>query len=436
MTYDRFLEDLNARGMFRIHPSLDRVRKVLSVLGNPQEQYPCIHIAGTNGKGSVSAALESVLRANGYHTGLYTSPHLVDLRERVKIDGSPLIQGFTPLAEDVSRAERRAKTTLTYFEFLTVLAFQSFAKKKVDVAVLECGLGGLWDATNVIERSLVSIITSIGLDHTEWLGNDEQQIAAQKAGIIKRNGHVISGVRGSAANVIIRAAREKNASIDQIDTTFKSESLVSSWQSGRQTIRFLYKGEPPITIPFGLLGSHQADNAALVMATVRRLQRAGFSIMSSKRDKGLRDIYWPGRLQIIGSPKSATLLLDGAHNSHAMKQLLKAIESSIFKNVQKTFVFSSFKDKNAAEMGSMISRLAAEVCLAPLPSSRAMPLKQLRASFSQVSGPVRSFQSIDEALKNAFQDTPRDGLIVVTGSLTLIGEVLKRTPSARMPAYV
>src|SRR5258706_788107 len=234
MTYESFLKNLNARGMFRIHPSLNRIRKVFSVLTHPQDRLPDIHTAGTSGKGSVAAALESVMRASGYRTGLYTSPHLIDLRERIKIDGVPLIQGFSRIAEVVLRAEKRAKAPLTYFELLTAIAFQAFITKKVDIAIVECGLGGLWDATNVLKKPLVSISRSIGLDHTEWLGQNEYQIAAQKAGIIKSRGYVISGVRGAGRQIILRTSREKKASLHQIDAQFEVHPLTTSWPSGKQ----------------------------------------------------------------------------------------------------------------------------------------------------------------------------------------------------------
>ncbi len=425
MTYENFLHNLNSRGMFRIHPNLDRIRKVLRILGNPQDRYPTIHIAGTNGKGSVAAALESVLRANGYRTGLYTSPHLIDLRERVKINGSSLVRGFTQMAQDVFHAEKRARTPLTYFELLTAIAFQSFAAQKVDIAIIECGLGGLWDATNVLKQPLLSLITSVGLDHTEWLGQDEFQIAAQKAGIIKSRGCVVSGVRGPWRDVIVRAAREKEAVIDQIDTDFEAESLVTSWKTGKQTICFLYDGEPPQIIPFGLLGTHQVDNAALVMAALRQLKKKGWRIPMANRDQGLRDIHWPGRLQLIDRYKSAPILLDGAHNPQAMKMLLQSLELSPFKNAPKTFVFSAFKDKNFIVMGQMITQHAAEVCLCPLPGSRGAAARRLRIGFSKVRGPVRTFKSSREALLSALHDTPRDGLVVVTGSLALAGEILR-----------
>jgi dihydrofolate synthase/folylpolyglutamate synthase len=430
VTYETFLKNLNARGMFRIHPSLDRVRRVLNVLGHPQDRIPAIHIAGTNGKGSVAAGLESVLRASGYRTGLYTSPHLIDLRERVKIDGSALLEGFVLIALQVLAAENKAKAPLTYFELLTAIAFQAFAAKKVDIAIIECGLGGLWDATNVLKQPLVSVITSIGLDHTEWLGKTETQIASQKAGIIKERGCVISGVRGPGRGVIARTAREKGAKIYQIDTDFKGESLASSWQTGKQTISFLYNGQPVQIVPFGLLGTHQADNAAIIMATLRQLSEFGWAIPPANRDRGLRDIYWPGRLQVVRSHKSAPILLDGAHNPSAMNLLLHNLESSVFKNVPKTFVFSAFKDKNFKTMGAMIQRLAAEVCLCPLPGPRGAAVSRLSPAFSRVRGPVRVFKSSHEALVSALRDTPRDGLVVVTGSLALVGGILKAVTPA------
>ena len=403
---------------------MDRIRKVLHLLGDPQGQWPSIHIAGTNGKGSVAAGLESVLRACGYRTGLYTSPHLVDLRERVQVNGRPLVDGFMQAAEMVLKAEKRAATSLTYFEVVTAIAFYAFAKQKIEIGIIECGLGGLWDATNVLPQPLLSVITSVGLDHTEWLGRNEFEIATQKAGIIKSRGCVISGVRGQGRSAIVQATREKKASLLQIDDDFKAEGLTRSWRSGQQTIRWQFKREKAQTIPFGLLGSYQVDNAALIMATLRELTLQGWKIPSAKRDRGLRQVSWPGRLQLVRLPKSAPILLDGAHNPPAIKELLLSLESSPFRNVPKTFVFSSFKDKDYKTMACMIARLAAEVCLCPLPSPRGATIPQLRAAFTDMGGPLRAFQSSAEALSNALQDTPRDGLVIVTGSLSLVGEVL------------
>jgi len=271
VTFNRFLKTLNARGMFRIRPGLGRVRRVLRALGNPHHQWPAIHIAGTNGKGSVAAALESVLRACGYRTGLYTSPHLLDLRERIRVDGLPLGPDFTAAAEAVLRGEKRARAPLTYFEFLTAMAFWSFSQRQVDIGIVECGLGGLWDATNVLESPLASIITSVGLDHTGWLGPRERDIAVQKAGIIKKGGYVVSGVRGPGRSEICAAARAKKAAIVELGRDFRGQPLVTSWRSGKQTLRFSSRGETAESITLGLLGAHQVDNAALAMAALRRL---------------------------------------------------------------------------------------------------------------------------------------------------------------------
>lgn len=411
--------------MFRIRPSLDRIARVLNALGRPQDRWPSLHIAGTNGKGSVAAALESVLRASGYRTGLYTSPHLMDLRERVQVNGEPMVDDFTAIAGDVLTAEKKARAPLTYFEFLTAIAFQAFARRKVDIGIIECGMGGQWDATNVLEHPLASLITSVGLDHLEWLGDDEHRIARQKAGIIKPHGYVISGVRGPARESVIRAAREKDATLVQLDRDFSAGPLTASWRTGKQTLRFQFRREPPEIVSFGLLGSHQIDNAALVMAALRHLKQAGWSIPACRLDEGLSRLSWPGRLQIIRRPDQAPILLDGAHNLPAMKSALEAIASSAFANAQKTFVFSAFKDKDFNAMARLISPLAAEICLCPLRGPRAAGLSQLRQAFARTGSSSRAFASPEDAFAWALRDTPRDGLMVVTGSLALVGEILR-----------
>jgi dihydrofolate synthase/folylpolyglutamate synthase len=417
--------------MFRIRPRLDHIRKVLHALGDPQNSYPVILIAGTNGKGSVAASLESVLRASGYRTGLYTSPHLTDIRERISLGGIPFHRGMARIASQVLEAEKRTGCSLTYFEYLTAIAFQSFAARTVQIAVIECGLGGQWDATNVVKKPLLSIITNVGLDHTEWLGKTESQIAVQKAGVIRNHGCVISGVRGTPRRAILVAARRKHSELLQIDTDFRAESLTVSWRALKQTISFLYKHQPSEIVPFGLLGSHQIDNAAIVMAAVKKLIEKGYAIPEELRDLGLLQVNWPGRLQIIRSNRAATLLLDGAHNPPAMKMLLDSIEAPVFQDVPKTFIFSAFKDKDISTMGRMISRVAAEVCLCPLPGSRAASLSQLRSAFTDVKGPVREFRYPLQALKAALHDTPKEGLVIVTGSLAFVGQMLIHKPSLR-----
>ena len=424
MTYKEFLKNLNGRGMFRIRPDLERIQKVLAALGRPQNRWPAIHIAGTNGKGSVAAALESVLRACGYRTGLYTSPHLLDLRERIQVNGTPVMEDFCVIAGEVLRAERRARAPLTYFELLTAIAFQSFARMKVDIGIIECGLGGLWDATNVLHDPLASIITSIGLDHVEWLGETESEIAAQKAGIIREHGYAISGVRGAGREAVVCAAREKQATLVQIDADFSAEGLTASLRGGKQTIRFRRRGESPETIPFALLGGFQVDNAALVMAALSRLKELGWSIPALARDYGLSHVRWPGRFQIIRRTRSAEVLVDGAHNPPAMKHFLQAVQASAYHHAPKTFVFSAFKDKDYRTMARMIMPLASEIYLCPLPGPRGASLNLLRAGFSPAACPVHEAKSPKEAFAEALRATPHDHLIVVAGSFALAGEIL------------
>jgi dihydrofolate synthase/folylpolyglutamate synthase len=430
VTYSQFLKNLNARGMFRIRPGLDRVSRVLAALGSPQDSWPSLHIAGTNGKGSVAAGLECVLRACGYRTGLYTSPHLVDLRERIQINGEPANSEIGGLASDVIQAEKATKTRLTHFEFLTAVAFLAFARQKIEVGIVECGMGGLWDATNTMSHPLVSVITSVGLDHREWLGDNERAIASQKAGIIKTRGYVVSGVRGIGQESIIRAARDKDATLVQWGQDFTSEHLTSSWRSGTQTLRYQFKGDDSEIIPFGLLGSHQSDNAALILTALRHLKMAGWSVPSSKRDQALKEIDWPGRLQVISRPAAPTLLLDGAHNPAALKKTLEAMESSIFRNTPKTFVFSAFKDKDFGLMAKMIQPMAGHISLCRLAGPRGATLTQLRSAFRGSRNSVREYSTARMALVRAMRETPTNGLVVVTGSFALVGEALKLLKSA------
>jgi dihydrofolate synthase / folylpolyglutamate synthase len=425
MTFPELLDDLNARGVFRIRPGLGRIRKVLRALGNPQDRIRAIHIAGTNGKGSVAAALESSLRACGYSTGLYTSPHLIDLRERIRLSGREVRQELVSAATQVLHAERSTQVKLTYFEFLTATAFLVFTMAKVDIAIIECGLGGKWDATNTLKAPLLSIITSIQLDHTDYLGKTLSQIARQKAGIIKKGRPVISGVFQEGKRVIAAQSRAKKSKLIQLGVDFKFSSLPVSLSQSHQMISYHAKGKGTEYIPYGLLGIHQIHNGSLVAAALHELEDQGWKIPREARNNGLRHIVWPGRFQLLEIDKGPILLLDGAHNPQAMQSLLRSLKSSPLCRKLKTFVFSAYHDKDYANMAHQIAKVADEVCLCPLPSLRATPLKQLRAAFRNVKGPVREFVSFKDSLNAALRDTPSDGLIVITGSLALVGEALK-----------
>jgi len=217
------------------------------------------------------------------------------------------------------------------------------------------------------------------------------------------------------------------AKIYQIDMDFRANPLTASWRTGKQVFSFLYKGSKTEIVPFGLLGKHQVDNAGVVMMALQELAKIGYAMDPQKRDTALRNLHWPGRLQLIQST-GTPILLDGAHNPPAMIELLRALTSAAFKKMPKTFVFSAFKDKDFRSMARMISPFADEICLTSLPKPRGAALPSLRAAFRNVEGPVRIFPDISGALKGALRDTPKDGLVVVTGSLFLVGQALSVIP--------
>lgn len=426
MTHHAPILQLNRRGLFRIKPGLDRIRAVLKVLGDPQEKIHAVHIAGTNGKGSVAASLEAVLRASGYRTGLYTSPHLADVTERIQIAGRPISRAlFAALAEKVFQAETACRRRLTYFEFLTAIAFLAFARRKVGLAVVECGLGGLWDATNVIERPLAAILTSIGIDHAQWLGRTEEAIALQKAGIIKPSVPLVSGVRGPGRPVIAREARERQAPLSQVDRDFGAERLVTFWQSGRQQLRYWNKEGISKTFLFGLVGSHQVDNAALVLRALELLEKLGYHSPSAAVRAGLEQVRWLGRFDLVNRIGACPILFDGAHNPPAMRKLLQTLQESPFRNSPKSFVFSVYKDKDYRTIAAMIQPLAASIYLCSLSGSRALPLNRLRRIFRQSAARITTCASPIAAFRQACQEAPGDGLVIVTGSLALVGRLRK-----------
>src|SRR5258708_7130413 len=297
MDYAALINRLSRRGLFRIKPGLDRVRQVLADLGHPQDAVPSIHIAGTNGKGSVAASLESVLRHAGLRTGLYTSPHLRDVRERIQIDRQPIsLSAFRTTAQALFNAERRTGITLTYFEFLTVMAFLTFERQAVDVAIVETGMGGRWDATNVLAHPALTVITSIGFDHVQWLGKSETAIAREKAGIIKPGSPLVSGARGHAAGVITTTARREGAFLRQIDRDFQVHVDTISWVRGSQQVRYRTRSQEQI-VSSNLLGRHQADNIALVVAGLDVLKEK-WNIPAQAIQDGLSVINWPSPFQL------------------------------------------------------------------------------------------------------------------------------------------
>jgi dihydrofolate synthase/folylpolyglutamate synthase len=404
--------------------SLKHVEELLNRMGNPQLAARTIHIAGTKGKGSVSAMIAQVLSSSGYKTGLYTSPHFHTLRERISIDGSLISEAefAAAMAEIKPFIESMRKDTafrqLTYFEALTALAFAYFKKKQVDFQVLEVGLGGRLDATNVA-RPIICIITPISLDHTQILGNSLEEIAREKAGIIKPGCWVVlSPQPEEAASVISDICREKEAKVVQVgkDITWHKVGGDLSPQSlvieGR-------RNNYQVSIP--LSGDFQLENAASAVAALEVLGSAGFAISTADIARGLAQVKWPGRFHIL--QEYPTVLVDGAHNVASIKRLVDNIKG-YFAHKRIFLVFGTSCDKDIPGIINELVPLSPQVIVTRAAHSRAAPLSTLVAEFSKQGIELEIRETVTEAISRALSLADRTDLICVTGSLFVVAEAL------------
>jgi len=404
--------------------SLRHVEELLNRMGNPQLAARTIHIAGTKGKGSVVAMIAQVLSASGYKTGRYTSPHLHNLRERISIDGSLISETdfAAAMAEVKPPIESMKQDTsfrqLTYFEALTALAFDYFQKKRVDFQVLEVGLGGRLDATNVT-KPVVCIITSISLDHTQILGNTIEEIAREKAGIIKPGCWVvISPQPEEAASVISDICHKKKAKVVQVgkDITWQKisgdlhqQSLVIEGRTNKYQV----------SIP--LLGDFQLENAATAVAALEILASEGFAISTADIAQGLARVKWPGRFQIL--QQHPTVLVDGAHNVASMKRLVNNIKA-YFANKRIFLVFGTSCDKDIPGIINELVPLSPQVIATQASHSRAAPPSTLAADFSNRGIEPEIRETVAQALSRALSLAGRTDIICVTGSLFVVAEAL------------
>jgi len=404
--------------------SLRHVEELLNRMGDPQLAARTIHIAGTKGKGSVAAMIAQVLSGSGYKTGLYTSPHLHTLRERISIDGSLISEaGFAAAMAEVkpfieSMKQDTSFRQLTYFEALTALAFAYFKKKQVDFQVLEVGLGGRLDATNVA-KPVVCIITPISLDHTQILGNSLEEIAREKAGIIKHGCWVVlSPQPQEAASVISDICREKEAKVVQVgkDITWHKTGGDLHQQSlaieGRTS-------KYQVSIP--LLGDFQLENAADAVAALEILASAGFAISAADINQGLARVKWPGRFHIL--QQNPTVLVDGAHNVASMKVLVGNIKS-YFSYKRIFLVFGTSCDKDIAGIINELVALSPQVIVTQTLHSRAAALSTLATEFSKRGIEPEIRETISEAISRALSLAGRTDIICVTGSLFVVAEAL------------
>ena len=391
---------------------LERVALALKNLGNPHERFAAVHIAGTNGKGSVAAMLHAVLSAAGYRVGLYTSPHLVSFTERIRVGATEIAEDdVVALAREIHTAASVRGIELTFFEFVTVMAFLYFARTRVDLAVVEVGLGGRLDATNVLDP-VAALVTTIGLDHQEFLGDTIESIAREKAGIIKPGRPVIVGnVCDQARAVLAATAAEVGAPALWLGRDF----------SGSRTGPFCYSGFgielDNLMLP--LRGQHQRDNAAIAIAAALQL-RDRLIISDAAIRRGISSVRWPGRLDVVQA--QPLILLDGAHNVDGVRVLVAELPN-IVEGRDVHLLFGVMRDKHWQPMVEALGPHVAHVTVVPtLPPRGEDPavLAQSFARYCRVSIAPSPLQGLEALLKAAGQD---DALLVA-GSLFLVGQVL------------
>jgi len=405
--------------------SLRHVEELLNRMGNPELAARTIHIAGTKGKGSVAAMIAQVLTTAGYKTGLYTSPHILNLRERISIDGNMISEAeFAATMAEImpfieSMKQDAAFRPLTYFEALTLLAFAYFQKEQVDFQVLEVGLGGRLDATNVVPNPAVCIITSISLDHTQILGNTIEEIAREKAGIIKPGCRVVlSPQPEEAASVISDICREQEAKVVQVgkDVTWHKTGGDLSHQS------LVVKGRTnKYQVSISLLGDFQLENAATAVAALEILASEGFAVSAADIAQGLARVKWPGRFQILR--QQPTVLVDGAHNVASMRRLVNNIKA-YFANKRIVLVFGTSCDKDIPGIINELIPLSPQVIVTQASHSRAAPLATLAAEFTKRGIKPETARTVTEAILRALSLADRTDLICVTGSLFVVAEAL------------
>lgn len=428
MTYDDALAFWYGRVNYEVKAAgpddlkLERMRAFLARLGCPQDRLRIVHVTGTKGKGSTSAMLAAVLRAAGYRVGLFTSPHLVRVEERIQVDGEPITPAelaalMGDLAPAVRGLEAAAYPGPTFFEIGTALGFLHFVRRRVDVAVVEVGLGGRFDSTNVC-TPLVSVITSVGLDHTAQLGTTLEEIAYQKAGIIKPGVPVVSGVTQSGPRAVVRrVAADLRAPLTEIGRDFGYEYRPGG---GPAVVTITTaRRYPPFAL--GLLGEHQAANAAVAIAAAERLQAAGLSVPDTAVARGLTDVRWPARVEVVGTRPA--LVLDCAHNVPSAEALVATLRQSFAPGGRKACVFAVSADKPYAEMLGVLAGYFGHFHLTRYGNNpRCVPPETLAGLLP--AGAASVHPTAPAAWAAARAAAGPDDLVCATGSVFLAGELV------------
>ncbi len=414
--------------------NLDRMRSFMNLLGNPQENYKIIHVAGTKGKGSVSSLCASTLMAEGYHVGLYTSPHMVRFSERIKIDNHEIskedvidiVDHLKPITEKIPE--------ITTFELMTAMAFLHFSLQKVDYGVFEVGLGGRLDATNIV-MPMVSVITSISYDHVKILGNTLSEIAGEKGGIIKNGVPVIVAPQKEEARLKLeQISQERNAPMIQVGRDYlyaaDSHSLESQyflvWTPDDQPMvdKFIESGGrdiwSPLRLRIPLLGFHQVENASTAYAALKTAEKLGLKLSQEAIRKGFSNVEWPGRMEVINN--HPTILLDSAHNRYSALRLRQAIDD-YFPGSTVIMVFGASEDKDIDGMFQELLPRVQRVITTQSIHPRAIDADKLEELAHRFGRSAVAVTPVEDALDIALHEAGQEAMILVTGSIFVVAAV-------------
>jgi dihydrofolate synthase/folylpolyglutamate synthase len=426
--YDDCLKRMFALRRFGIKLGLETIDSILDGLGHPQQRYRCVHVAGTNGKGSVAAMLAAILANAGYRTGLYTSPHLVRFNERIRVDGAAISDPDVVAAYEAVCQVHPSSREPTFFEFTTAMALYEFGRRNVQWAVIETGMGGRMDATNVV-RPEASVITNISLEHREYLGPTIRAIASEKAGIIKPGVPVVTGVNQAEAVAVIRdLAGARNAPVYRLGRDFRVRRKASGG--------FNYEGVrerwPDLQIP--LAGDHQFGNAALALAACEMLGSASGSLTHETIRSGLAKTNWPGRMECVS--RRPYILIDGAHNLIAARRLADYLSADL-KDRRIVLVVGILSDKPYRAMLRALVPLCARVVVTRPAIDRGLPPETLLAEVKRMTDRVQVIPDVGRAVAQAVETAAPEDAVCIAGSLYVVGEAkeaLKRmgygSPSA------
>jgi len=411
--YEETVSFLCSLERFGILLGLENITSLLEKIGNPQKKFPVVHVAGSNGKGSTASFIAGMARSAGLKTALYTSPHLNDFRERIRIDGElvsreDIIQS-TGMIREIYDPERT-----TFFEFTTAVAFDSIAKARPGLAVIEVGLGGRLDATNTVSPE-VTVITDISREHEDYLGKGITAIAGEKAGIIKRAVPLVTGAaRKEARTVILDVARSLSAPVREFGRDFRG------LRTGDRTFTYRSESLTLDDLSLSMAGSHQIKNASLGVAVVEELIARGFDITVDAIRQGIAETRFPGRFELLA--ENPDVIIDGAHTPEGMR-MLKSTLRRLYPGVRPLLLLGMLRDKNYRDLLSIIAGTAKEVVCVPPQSNRAADPEELAAAVRELGVPASSCGDIEEGFRKLKERAHKSDVIVAAGSLYMIGPV-------------